>query len=129
VKHAHLTAIAEVTLMSRPYWNDYQKTVTSTRNNCLWSLEDCAEMESILEEKGYDVWVTTGLMHDGQLVNKWEVNRDEIGLWIEELFKRRHIVEVEPHRGGKASIYFVCREYSDNILEWLHRVPKKRVMK
>ena|GEM_PF-5274860 len=115
--------------MSRPYWNDYQKTVTSTRNNCLWSLEDCAEMESILEEKGYDVWVTTGLMHDGQLVNKWEVNRDEIGLWIEELFKRRHIVEVEPHRGGKASIYFVCREYSDNILEWLHRVPKKRVMK
>ena len=111
--------------MIRPYWNDSQKTVTSSRKNGLWSLEDCAEMESILEKKGYDIWVTTGLMHTGELVNKWEVNRDEIGFWIEELFKRRHIVEVEPHRGGKASIYFVCREYASNLLEWLHRVPKK----
>lgn len=112
--------------MSRPYWNDYQKTIQSVTPNPLWTLEACAEMESILEDKGYDVWVTTGLMHDGARVNKWEVNRDMIGFWIEQLFKRRHIVEVEPHRGGKASIYFVCREHSSMILEWLGRVPKKK---
>lgn len=72
-----------------------------------------------------DVWVTTGLCHDGTRCNKWEVSRSEIGFWIEELFKRRHIVEVEAHKGGRASIYFVCREHPSLIFEWLYRVPKK----
>ena len=115
--------------MSRPYWNDYQKTVRTANPNHLWSLESCSEMEEILEGKGHDIWVTTGLCSNGTGVNKWEVPRDEIGFWIEELFKRRHIVEVEPHRGNKASIYFVCREDASRIFEWLYRVPKKEMIK
>ena len=113
--------------MSRPYWNDYQKTVQSVEKPPLWTLETCAEMEEILESKGWNIWVTTGICSNGTLVNKWQVNRADIGFWIEELFKRRHIVEVEPHKGGKASIYFVCREHPSMIFEWLYRVPKRSV--
>lgn len=112
--------------MSRSYWNDYQKTVQATNPNPLWTLESCSEMEEILEAKGHDIWVTNGICSNGTLVNKWVVNRAEIGFWIEELFKRRHIVEVEPHKGGRASIYFVCRDHPSSILEWLYRVPKRR---
>ena len=112
--------------MSRPYWNDYQKTVQSTRKAPLWSYNDCKEIEDLLESKGHNVWVTTGLCHSGEIVNKWEVPRDEIGFWIEELFKRRHIVEVEPHIRNKASIYFVCKEDSSRILEWINRIPRRK---
>lgn len=112
--------------MTRPYWNDYQKTVHSTTPKPLWTLETCSEMEEILESKGHNVWVTNGLCSNGAIVNKWEVPRDEIGFWIEELFKRRHIVEVEPHKRNKASIYFVCQEDPSIIFEWLYRVPAKK---
>lgn len=113
--------------MTRPYWNDYQKTVQPTTPRPLWTLETCSEMEEIFESKGYDdVWVTRGVCSNGTLKNKWEVPRDQIGLFIEELFKRRHIVEVEPHKRNRASIYFVCDEHPSLILEWLYRFPKNK---
>lgn len=112
--------------MTRPYWNDYQKTIQPATPNPLWDYNTCAEMESILESRGHDdVWVTVGLCHDGTMCNKWEVPRDEIGFYLEQLFKRRHIVEVEPHKHNRASIYFVCRDHPSMIFEWLPRIPKK----
>lgn len=115
--------------MTRPYWNDYQKTIQPTTSRPLWSPGTCWEMEEIFQSKGYDeVMVTCGICSTGKVKNKWVVPRDIIGFFIEELFKRRHIVEVEPHKHNRASIYFVCDEPSSKILEWLHRIPKTKVI-
>ena len=112
--------------MSRTYWNAQHKTVQPAVPNPLWTLESCSEMEEIFESKGHEVSVSVGVAHDGQLYNTWVVPRDQIGFDIEELFKRRHIVEVEPHKHNVASIYFVCRDHPSSIFEWLYRIPKNR---
>lgn len=112
--------------MSRAYWNDYQKTVQPTTPRPVWTLETRSEMEEIFESKGYYVMVTVGLCSTGELKNKWVVPRDQIGFFIEELFKRRHIVEVEPAKHNKAEIYFVCDEHPSMIFEWLYRIPKNK---
>lgn len=112
--------------MAQSYFTDDMKLVEPTRPLPLWSSESCTAMEEILYKKGYLVMVNVCLDHTGTLKNTWNVCRDDVGFFVEELMKRRIIIEVEPRPGYKADLIFVCNNPVVDVLNWIHRIPKHK---
>lgn len=112
--------------MGRSYFTNDMKMVEPTKPLPLWSHASCNTIEEILYDKGWFVNVGVTLDHTGTIKNTWKVSRDDVGFFCEELMKRRVIVEVEPRKGYKADLIFVCNNPIADILTWIHHIPKRR---
>ena len=114
--------------MSESYFNEYQKcTQSKDIPSMFWDMELSYIMEETFYQKGYR-YVRTSLIHDhkGELHNAWVVPREHIGVFVESLFQKRIMVEVEACGHGNAHIIFVNNDSIDRIESVIKSIPKCR---
>lgn len=112
--------------MSRSYFTDDMKLVKRVKPLPLWTPEQCITLEDMLYKKGYLVSVSSCIDHNGTLCNCWKIERGMAGFFVEEIMKRRMIVEVEPRPHYRADIIFVCRDPFLNVKRLVKNIPKWR---
>ena len=111
--------------MSRSYFTDDMKLVKPSKPLPLWTPQECMEVEQTLHSKGYDsVSVSVRYDHNGVLCNCWSVERDMVGFFVEELMKRRVIIEIEAKRHFRVDLLFVCRNNILDVKNWIKNIPK-----
>lgn len=110
--------------MNRPYLTEDAKMFTSPYE--AWSIEECITIHNILFEKGYFVNCVSRIGCDRKYHDAWEVEREDVPMLIEQLFRQRLVVEVQAEGSYKASINFVYDYHASTIIDACRRFQKNR---
>ena len=110
--------------MSRPYLTEDAKMFSAPTR--AWSIEECITIHNILFEKGYFVNCVSRIGSDRKYHDAWQVEREDIPMLIEQLFRQRLVVEVQAEGAYKASINFVYDYNAETIIEACRRFQKNR---
>lgn len=110
--------------MSRSYFTEDQKMFYSSFPKWTWEEQDT--IREILAEKGYIVNIVSRIGCDRKSHDAWQVQREDVPMLIEQLFRQRITVEVQAEGSYKASINF-CYDYSAaQIIDAVSRFQKNR---
>lgn len=110
--------------MSRSYFTEDQKMFYSSFPKWTWEEQDL--IKETLSNKGYSVSIVSRVGCDRKSHDAWEVEREDVPMLIEQLFRQRITVEVQAEGSYKASINF-CYDYSaSQIIEAVSRFQRNR---
>lgn len=110
--------------MTQAYYTEDQKLLKPKRIPWDWDEQDA--MRQLLHDKGYLINIVTRLGCDRQPHDAWEVQRSDIPQLIEQLFRQRIPVEVQPEGHGKASIIFVYDHSGDSVVSAVYRFQRNK---
>ena len=108
--------------MAESYFTEDQKLVAS--NYPKWTFDECMLIQNILIDKGYLVNCVSRMGCDRKYHDAWQVYRADVPRLIEQLFRQRFIVEVQPEGHGMASINFVYDYHSETVIAAVKRFWK-----
>lgn len=108
--------------MTEAYFTEDQKMYASPYPK--WTLDECYIIRDILAAKGYEVNCVLRVGCDRKYHDAWQVEREDVGRLIEQLFRQRIVVEVQAEGHGKASINFVYDYSSETIISAVKRFWK-----
>lgn len=113
--------------MSQSYYNETQKLVRFERIPWTWTEQDY--IREILQDKGYYITCVSRLGCDRQSHDAWQVERADVPMLIEQLFRQRLHVEVQPEGRGKAGIIFAYDNRASTIIHAVSRFQKNKEVK
>ena len=100
--------------MAADYFTEDQKMAYSPWPQ--WTADECAEIQNILNEKGYWMNCVYRVGCDRKYHDAWQVNRADVPRLIEQLFRHRFAVEVQAEGKGMASINFCYDYHADDVI-------------
>lgn len=110
--------------MTEAYYTETEKLVRFKRVPWTWDEQDI--IRDTLAEKGYYMNVVSRLGCDRQPHDAWQIDRIDTPRIIEQLFRQRLHVEVQPEGKGKAGIIFVYDNRASEIINAVNRFQKNR---
>ena len=110
--------------MTESYYDESQKLVRFKRVPWTWTEQDL--IKDILSKKGYDAHVVTRLGCDRQPHDALHVSRKDVPQLVEQLFRQRFHVEVQPEGHGMAAIIFVYDNRAGEVIERFGRFQKNK---
>ncbi|WP_407415736.1 hypothetical protein [Methanobrevibacter sp.] len=81
-----------------------EETKLATCNYPRWTSEESSIIEETLYRKGYEAHSVFRIGADREWHDALQVNRQDMGRLIEQLFRQRLVVEVQAEGHGKAAI-------------------------
>lgn len=110
--------------MSESYFTEEDKLVRVSFPK--WTNKETSEMSHIMYTKDYEVNCVQRIGCDGKLHDAWLVPRADIPMIIEQLFRKRIVVEVQAEGHYRASVNFVYDYPASQILEVCRRFHRNK---
>ena len=113
--------------MSSKYRTDYER-VHFNPPIVLFDVEDCERIQDAFKDKGYQVFCINRFSNDGDLKNSIRVNRDELQVVCEVLFKKRLDLEIHPSKSFKVEILLLNNIDVDSLIAAVKRFLPSKVI-
>lgn len=110
--------------MGRKYFDETAKLAKSPWPK--WDIEECLLIQNILQEKDYNVQCVSRIGCDRKFHDAWQVERKDVPRLVEQLFRKRIVVEVQAEGHGKASINFVYNYKASDIIAAVKKFWKNK---
>ena len=110
--------------MSKSYFTEDAKMFKAPVKR--WSLEECSQIHETLYSKGYRVNCVSRVGCDRRYHDALQVEREDVPMLIEQLFRQRLVVEVQAEGKYKASINFVYDYPAETIIDACRRFQRRK---
>ena len=110
--------------MSEAYFTEDQKL--SKLKRTAWSFDECYQIQSILEEKGYFVNCVSRIGADLKWHDAIQIQRKDAPRLVEQLFRQRLVAEFQAEGQGKAAMIFSHNYRAESIISAVSRFQKNK---
>ena len=110
--------------MSRSYHTEDKKLVKISFPK--WTWDEGYIISEILYNKGYFTNCVTRIGADGKAHDAIQVEREDVPVLVEQLFRQRLVAEYQAEGHGKAAIIFSHDYSSETIIRAVERFQKNK---